>query len=87
MDSDITKKNIPIKKVQSETLTTQPSHHKTIRHKKLKALFISIILVVIAGGGSLYLLESQPSFVAKFADNVLRPTLGNKNTIILENSS
>jgi len=85
MDSDITKKNIPIKKAQSETLTTQPSHHKIIRHKKLKALFISIILISIAGGGSLYLLESQPSLVAKFADNVLRPTLGNKNTIILEN--
>jgi Phosphodiester glycosidase len=80
MDSDIRVKmprpKPPIE-VKDEVTKKKPLINK-------KALLISILIIVLSGGGSIYLLQSQPSFVAKFADNVLRPSIGNKNTIILE---
>jgi len=85
METDIIKiKKIP-KQSKPEPLTSIHVDKKTIRHKKLKALLITLIIVAGTGGGSIYLLGAQPALVAKFADNVLRPTLGNRNTIILEN--
>jgi hypothetical protein len=43
----------------------------------------AIIIFMILGGG-LMLLETSPALVAKFADNVLRPVIGNRATIALE---
>ena len=80
MDSDIRIK-IPRPKPPVE------EKEKVVKKKPIinkKALLITLLIIIFSGGGSIYLLQSQPSFVAKFADNVLRPSIGNKNTIILE---
>jgi len=85
MDRDIIKINKTSKQEKPQTTSEVKSSKKIIHHKRIKALIITVVLVLVSGGTSLYLLEAQPALVAKFADNVLRPTLGNKNTIILEN--
>jgi Phosphodiester glycosidase len=46
--------------------------------------WIASIVVVILITGALAIIEFAPSLVANFADNVLRPVIGNQTTIALE---
>ena len=50
----------------------------------LKILFTLLIIIVLSAGFSMYQISNNPEGAALFADNVLRPILGEKLTIGLE---